>query len=607
MSPKKEPKRQGKFPKKQKGGGPVGAKIISVDPGSPAAAAGVLAGEILKEIDGHPVKDVLDYRFYSAERRITLTLSGGEGVERTVTVKNPGYRPLGLNFETYLMDCQKGCHNKCVFCFIDQLPKGMRESLYFKDDDVRLSFLIGNYVTLTNLSQADFDRIKTMRLSPLHISVHATDSGVRQTLCHNKKAGECFARMHELAAAGIEMACQIVVCPGLNDGKVLEQTLGDLMLLYPHVSSVALVPVGLTGHREGLYPLSPVTRADAENILDLAEGFAKRNLRAYGQRVIYCSDELYLKAERPLPEDEAYEGYPQLENGVGMLRLLMDEFREALHREPWAETATESLSTAAKEPWAEKPGMTSAEAPIEPSEEPLTETPVKATKTVPTDPPEETPSKLPTETPRETPEALPREASEELQRKTSEALPRETSEALPRETSEEPLQEPLAEPPTKPLTEPRQETLTEPRQETLTESPKETLTESPKETPGSTESPSPFTIATGTAAAPFLQELLDDAKKICHNIDGQVVAVENRFFGGEINVAGLITGGDLISQLRDKPLGKRVLISKTMLRYDGAVFLDGVTPAEVEQALGVALCPVPCEGQALLDAMLNRT
>ncbi|MBR5519199.1 MAG: DUF512 domain-containing protein, partial [Clostridia bacterium] len=309
----------------------MASKITTVDCGSLAERAGITVGETLIAINGNEINDVLDYRFYAADPELTLSVAAIDGSKREVHISNRTYRPLGLEFETYLMDKQTHCQNKCMFCFIDQLPKGMRESLYFKDDDMRLSFLLGNYVTLTNLKEADFARIKRLRISPINISVHATDPDVRRRLCGNRFAGDCYKIMHDLAAAGIRMNAQIVVCPGINDGDVLARSLDDLLLLYPYVQSVAVVPVGLTKYREGLTPLSPVSKACAEEILQICDARAARALAAHGTRVVFASDELYIRAERSLPDYEAYEEFPQLENGVGMLASLIDEFDSALN------------------------------------------------------------------------------------------------------------------------------------------------------------------------------------------------------------------------------------------------------------------------------------
>ena len=430
-------------------------KIQSVDRGSPAARAGVRPGETLRQVNGHPIADVLDYKYHTYDARLELTLEA-EGRVRTVKLKKAEGQDLGLNFQTYLMDRARSCANHCIFCFVDQMPPGMRNTLYFKDDDARLSFLMGNYITLTNLSQRELDRIVDLRISPINVSVHATDPELRAALLKNRRAGECFDHMRRFAAAGITMNCQIVACPGWNDGAALQRTMEDLASLHPGVNSVSVVPVGLTKFRSGLTPLEPYTPQSAAAALDQVEEFGAQCLERLGTRLIWCSDEFYLKAGRPLPEEEFYEDFTQLENGVGMLRLLESEFRSA-------------LAAAVGD-----------------------------------------------------------------------------------------------------------------------------------------EHPSPFTIATGVSAAPLLEKLVGLVAQRCPQVRGQVVPIVNRFFGEEINVAGLVTGSDLISQLKGRPLGERLLIPQNMLRHKERVFLDDVTVEQVEQALGVPVTAVDQDGGALLDAILEE-
>ena len=300
-------------------------KIQSVDPHSPARRAGVRPGEILTHINGRPIADVLDYKFYSYDPRLELTLAVEDGRTRTVRVRKDEGEELGLNFETYLMDRARSCANRCIFCFVDQMPPGMRETLYFKDDDARLSFLMGNYITLTNLSRREIDRICELRISPINISVHATDPALREAMLKHRRAGECLDIMGRFAAAGIEMNCQIVSCPGVNDGPALARTLADLGALHPAVESVAVVPVGLTKYREGLCHIEPYTPAQAAALIDQVEAFAAAFLEKHGTSLAWCSDEFYLIAGRELPEKGYYEDMNQLENGVGMLRLLQSQ------------------------------------------------------------------------------------------------------------------------------------------------------------------------------------------------------------------------------------------------------------------------------------------
>ena len=431
-------------------------KIASVDPHSPARKAGVRPGETLTHINGYPIVDVLDYKFYAYDPKLELTLTEPEGGSRTLRIRKEEGEDLGLNFETYLMDRARSCANKCIFCFVDQMPPGMRDTLYFKDDDARLSFLMGNYITLTNLSQREIQRVIDLRISPINISVHATDPQLRTAMLKNPRAGECLDIMSRFAQAGIEMNCQVVACPGVNDGPALARTMEDLGQLYPAVTSVAVVPVGVTRFREGLCSIEPYTKEQAAALIDQVESFASHFMENKGTNLVWCSDEFYLIAGRTLPEKAYYEDMDQLENGVGMLRLLLHQADMALEEEEPEQTA-------------------------------------------------------------------------------------------------------------------------------------------------------PFSIATGLSAAPFVQEILDNARKQCGNIKGTVYPIINRFFGETITVSGLITGTDLMEQLRGKDLGERLLIPDNMLRAGERVFLDDVTVEQVEEALGVTVIPVPADsGFDLADAILGR-
>ena len=428
----------------------MAAKITSVDKDSPAARAGLQAGETLIQIDGVAIRDVLDYKFYSYDERLTLQMLGQDGATiREVRIKKQAGEPLGLNFEHYLMDKMKQCSNKCVFCFIDQLPKGMRRSLYIKDDDARMSFLMGNYITLTNLSEADVDRMIRMRISPVNISVQTTNPELRVKMLQHRRAGESLKIMDRFAEGGITMNCQLVICKGLNDGDELRHSLYDLKKLYPAVKTISVVPFGQTRYREGLYPLEATDKAGARAIIDIVEPFAQQCMEELGTHHVWSGDELYLKAGRPLPDTDYYEEFTQFENGIGMLPLFMEEFRLAL------------------------------------------------------------------------PDYAGRSARS-------------------------------------------------------------------------------FTVATGAAAAPSLSVLLDEADAKCDNLNGKVVQIRNDFFGERVSVAGLITGQDLVAQLRGRVLGERVLISANMLRDGGDVFLDDYTPAQVSEAIGVPIVPVGIDGADLL-------
>ena len=304
-------------------------KITSVEQGSRAEKCGILAGDVLLSINENSINDVLDYRFYLTERRVELLLQRN-GEEYSALITKGEYDDIGLEFETPLMDKKHSCTNKCIFCFIDQNPEGLRESLYFKDDDSRLSFIHGNYVTLTNMSQADVDRIIKMRMSPINISVHTTNPELRVKMMKNKHSGEVLKYLNDFASAGLTMCGQIVLCRGVNDGKELMRSLTDLAALYPAMSSVAVVPAGLTKFREKLYPLTDFTAEEAGEIIDMINSVGEAHKDKHGTRLFYAADEFYLKAGREIPDAEYYEEYSQLENGVGMLRSCFDEFGMAL-------------------------------------------------------------------------------------------------------------------------------------------------------------------------------------------------------------------------------------------------------------------------------------
>lgn len=305
--------------------------ITAVESGSPAAKKRICAGDRLVSVNGKTIADVLDYRFYLTEKRLTLVLETEKGL-RTVRIHKPEYEDIGLEFETYLMDRQQTCRNQCVFCFIDQMPSGMRKSLYFKDDDSRLSFLFGNYITLTNLSEREVERILELHISPINISVHTTNPELRCRMMNNRFAGETLSLLKRFADAGIHMCCQLVLCPGWNDGKELARSMRDLAALAPAVESVAVVPVGLTKYREGLTPLRPFTAEEANTVLDMVESFGEEMLKTVGSRVVFPADEWYIKAGRTIPEGEFYEEMSQLENGVGMSALLREQFEEAMEQ-----------------------------------------------------------------------------------------------------------------------------------------------------------------------------------------------------------------------------------------------------------------------------------
>ena len=434
----------------------IGILITGVQSGSPAERLGIRPGWRLERIGDHQIEDVLDYRFRAAEKNLTLRLCDQSGASATLSVQKGEYQDLGLEFASYLMDKQKSCRNNCVFCFIDQLPPGMRESLYFKDDDERLSFLFGNYVTLTNLRGRDVERIIEMRISPVNVSVHTTDPELRVKMMGNPDAGKVLGWLPRLAEGGISLNAQLVLCPGLNDGIHLERSLRDLAALMPSIQSVAIVPVGLTKHRQGLAELRPFTGAEAAATLDALIAFGDEMLAKHGRRVFYASDEFYLLAGREFPPESFYGDFDQLENGVGMSALFASEFADALERTP--------------------------------------------------------------------PNATPRRVS----------------------------------------------------------------------------------IATGVAAAPLIRKLMGQAREQFPETRAEVFPIVNNFFGEGVTVSGLVTGRDIIAQLTGKDLGEALLIPRSMLRHEGDMLLDDLTPQNIAQALGLPVRPVEIDGGELLDALLGK-
>lgn len=430
----------------------MGIRVSSVLPDSPAQKAKIRVGDTLLTINGQEIQDVLDYQFYATDQRLTIELERA-GKRFTVKVKKAEYQELGVGAETYLMDQQRACRNKCVFCFIDQLPKGLRDSLYFKDDDTRLSFLFGNYITLTNIGQAEIDRIIKMKISPVNLSVHTTNPELRVQMMKNPNAGKALEYIEQLAEAGISMNCQLVLCPGWNDGEELRRSLEELGRFYPAVQSVACVPVGLTDHRAGLTPLRPFTKEEAKAVVALVEEYGDRYEKAYGRRLFYPADEFFLKSETPLPDDSYYGEYSQLENGVGMMTLLRQEFSSALTELPPSDRTVH------------------------------------------------------------------------------------------------------------------------------------------------------ISLATGVASHDFLCDLVEGLRQKWPHFDCKVYAIKNNFFGENITVSGLVTGQDMIAQLKGKELGDRLLFPATMLRREADLFLDDLTPTELSEALGVSVLPVENDGYALVEAL----
>lgn len=304
--------------------------VKTVTDGSPAYKKGIKPGDNIVSINGHDIFDVLDYRFYADARILNIVLSDGNG-KREVRIKSVGgVDSLGLDFETYLMDKQHSCKNKCIFCFVDQLPKGLRKSLYFKDDDSRLSFLFGNYVTLTNMTEHETQRIINMHISPVNVSVHTMNPELRVKMMGNPNAGKSLDILKRFAAAGIKLNTQLVLCPGINDGDELLYSLRELAKLYPSVQSVAAVPVGLTRFREKLFPLTMYTRDTAREVIDIIDSFNEKMKEKTGGNFAYAADEFYLKAGLNMPDYYYYGEFDQLDNGVGMWTLTKHDFNSAL-------------------------------------------------------------------------------------------------------------------------------------------------------------------------------------------------------------------------------------------------------------------------------------
>ncbi len=307
-----------------------GAYVSSVDEGSIAEELAIVPGDLIVSIDGECINDYLDYKFLATNEHILLEIEKQDGTHIEFEIDNEDMEDLGINFENMLFDSPKICQNKCIFCFIDQMPKGMRDTLYFKDDDSRLSFLYGNYVTLTNMKEEDIMRLIRYRISPVNISVHTTNPKLRVFMLKNKRAGSLLDHIRLLYDNGILMNMQIVLCKGINDGEELDRTISDLSQFMPMAKSVSVVPVGLTKCREGLYPLEPFEKEDAKRVVEQIHTWQKRFLKTHGTRFVYASDEFYVNAEIPIPDSFAYEDFPQIENGVGMMAAMEEELKLAM-------------------------------------------------------------------------------------------------------------------------------------------------------------------------------------------------------------------------------------------------------------------------------------
>lgn len=430
--------------------------ITNVVNGSVAQKNGIKPNDVLVSINGNEIVDVLDYQFYITETTLKVIVKRNENKYLVLKLRKKQYEDIGLEFETYLMDKQRSCTNDCIFCFVHQMPPGMRESLYFKDDDARLSFLFGNYITLTNLKQSEIDRIIKMKISPINISVHTTNPELRSKMMKNRFAGEKLGYVKQLSDAGIDINCQLVLCPGINDGKELERTLRDLGSLYPNILSIACVPVGLTKYREGLYPLERYNRETARDVIRIVNEFSDDFYEKHGTRLAYASDEFYLRAELPLPSDDFYEDFAQLENGVGVISMLYSDFNQLY------------------------------------------------------------------------------------------------------------------------------------------------------ETLDGDDKVRNITIATGTDAQPFINDLVQKAKQKWTGLNCEVIAIENNFFGTTITVAGLITATDIIDQLKGKNLGDVLILPNCMLRHEQDKFLDDYTVEDVEKALGIRIKLIGTQGDCLLQGLIEE-
>ncbi len=447
-------------------------KIRCVESGSIAEEYGIEPGDSLLSVNGNTIEDVFDYRYLIREEFVTLVVRKGIHSEEFLAMnlledepedweleieKDPS-EDLGIEFESGLMDEYRSCRNHCIFCFIDQMPKGMRQTLYFHDDDARLSFLQGNYITLTNMSDHDIDRIIRYHLEPINISFHTMNPELRRKMLHNRFAGDVFSKITRLKEAGIEMNGQIVLCKGINDGQQLDYSLEQFEQYLPQLKSVSVVPVGLTKYREHLPKLESFQAEDAGKVIDQIRRWQDYYMERYGTHLVHASDEWYILAGRQMPEEESYDGYLQLENGVGMVRLLMDQVRETLN--------------------------------------------------IPTD--------------------------------------RSKISAMP---------------------------------------------------------PRHVTIATGVLAAPVMKLLMKEITSVYTQVKAEVVPIINHFFGEKITVSGLITGKDLVSQLRGRDLGDYLLLPVNMLRSNEMVLLDDMTVADIEESLQTKVIIVESDGQSLVRSV----
>lgn len=432
-------------------------RITGVSARSRAHSAGLRTGDILVSINGHEISDVLDYRFYLTEKTLEIVYLR-DGKKHTASLKKDMYDDIGLDFETPLMDKKHSCENKCIFCFIDQNPPGMRESIYFKDDDSRLSFLHGNYITLTNLRDHDIERIIEMHMSPVNVSVHTTNPELRRMMMHNKRAGEVLGYLRRLADGGIKLRGQIVLCRNVNDGAELDRTMRDLYGLYPAMDSVSVVPAGMTAYRKGLYPLEDFTDEECAGVVRQVTSFADGCERECGERIFYPSDEFYLRGKVEFPPYETWGEFSQIENGVGMIASFDHELGCAL--------------------------------------------------------------------------------------------------------------------------------------EMLDDNDRESVRD--------------VSVATGEAAYDFICSMAERISRECPSVKIRVFGIKNNFFGGGVTVTGLLTGQDLYEQLKDEELGDELILSSSMLRSEGDMFLDSSTPEELSEKLGIKISFSDNDGASFLFSVLGE-
>jgi putative radical SAM enzyme (TIGR03279 family) len=429
--------------------------ISGVKNNSIAEEVEIESGDSLLSINGSLVNDIIEYKYLITAEKLDIVIEKSNNEIWEIEIDKEYDEDLGLIFKNAIIDQAKGCQNKCIFCFIDQLPKGLRKTLYFKDDDTRLSFLQGNYVTLTNMKEEEIERIIKYRINPINISVHTTNPDLRKRMLNNKNAGKLMETIKRFADEQLIMNAQIVLCPDVNDRDELNKSLRDLSNLYPYVKSVTIVPVGISKHRQKLFPMREFTKKETQIILKQISDFQNKMLKMHSTRFVFPADEFIIRSETNFPDTNYYEGFEQLENGVGMVTLLKDQLNESL--------------------------------------------------------------------------------------------------------------------------------------------------KSINEFPNSNK----FSIITGKLAYPYIKELMDRVVDKWNHLNIQVYGVKNDFFGEKITVSGLVTGQDIINQLKDKDLGNYVLIPKSMLKADENIFLDDYTVEQVANSLNTPVYPVEVEGEILINKILS--